>query len=256
MSLRWLSHLFPVKCQAGCRETGLCCTGRDPTCISTGWRSDRSYGTCYCDQACVSMLDCCHDYETACPGTSVMLVLGFPHLYAFTLPSAVSCVVSEWTSWSGCAESCRATVRRRSRTILQEPLNAGKPCPHLEEHAGCAEYWSHRGHCHNSLDVILSVLHLKMARGRVLLFSEHFTAMCVLAEARYDNVLRPVPVDLSNKRMPAQHSAGPHTQWMQYLREGHHVCVECQPPALAAGQTHCTGDGEEKDEGRKCNQDL
>lgn len=66
-------------------------------------------------------------------------------------PSAVSCVVSEWTQWSGCAEPCRATVRRRSRTVLQEPLNAGKPCPHLEEHAGCAEYWTHHGHCHNSL---------------------------------------------------------------------------------------------------------
>lgn len=65
--------------------------------------------------------------------------------------SALSCVMSEWTEWSGCAEPCRATVRRRSRTILQEPLNAGKPCPHLEEHAGCAEYWSHQGHCQNSL---------------------------------------------------------------------------------------------------------
>lgn len=59
-------------CQCGCRETGLCCTGRDPSCISKGWRSDRSYGTCYCDQACVHTLDCCHDYETACPGGSVL----------------------------------------------------------------------------------------------------------------------------------------------------------------------------------------
>lgn len=55
-------------CQAGCRETGQCCAGREPSCVSKGWRSDRSYGTCYCDQACVSTLDCCHDYETACPG--------------------------------------------------------------------------------------------------------------------------------------------------------------------------------------------
>lgn len=68
-----------------------------------------------------------------------------------SFPSAVSCVVSEWTEWSGCAEACRATIRRRSRTILREPLNAGKPCPHLEEHAGCAEYRSQQGHCHNSL---------------------------------------------------------------------------------------------------------
>ncbi|CAK6974235.1 somatomedin-B and thrombospondin type-1 domain-containing protein [Scomber scombrus] len=124
--------LFLVSsCQSTCQEAGLCCIGRNPSCISKGWRYDRSYGTCYCDQACVSTLDCCHDYEAACP--------------------AVSCVVSEWTQWSGCAEPCRATVRRRSRTVLQEPLNAGTPCPHLEEHAGCAEYWSQHGHCHNSL---------------------------------------------------------------------------------------------------------
>lgn len=69
----------------------------------------------------------------------------------FSFPSGMSCLVSEWTEWSACAEPCRATVRRRSRTILQEPRNAGQPCPHLEEHAGCAEYWSQQGHCHNSL---------------------------------------------------------------------------------------------------------
>lgn len=78
-----------------------------------------------------------------------------------SFPSAVSCVVSEWTEWSGCAEPCRATVRRRSRTILQEPLNAGQPCPHLEEHAGCAEYWSQQGHCHNSLGEFLLVCKIK-----------------------------------------------------------------------------------------------
>ncbi|KAK1901022.1 Somatomedin-B and thrombospondin type-1 domain containing protein [Dissostichus eleginoides] len=116
-------------CQSGCRETGQCCPGRDPSCSSKGWRSDRTFGTCYCDQACVSTLDCCHDYDSACP--------------------ALSCVVSEWTAWSGCAEPCRATVRRRSRAILQGPLNAGTPCPHLEEHAGCAEYWSQQGNCPN-----------------------------------------------------------------------------------------------------------
>ncbi|XP_042370705.1 somatomedin-B and thrombospondin type-1 domain-containing protein-like, partial [Plectropomus leopardus] len=127
----FLSLFLVPPCQSGCREAGLCCTGRDQSCISKGWRSDRSYGTCYCDQVCVHTLDCCHDYETACP--------------------ALSCVVSEWTEWSGCAQPCKATVRRRSRTILQEPLNAGKPCPHLEEHAGCAEYWSQQGSCHNPL---------------------------------------------------------------------------------------------------------
>lgn len=94
----------------------------------------------------------------------ISMMLGFFFLVCMcsvSFPSAVSCVVSEWMGWSGCAEPCRATVRRRSRTILQEPLNAGQPCPHLEEHAGCAEYWSQQGHCHNSLGEFLLVCKIK-----------------------------------------------------------------------------------------------
>ncbi|XP_023269872.1 somatomedin-B and thrombospondin type-1 domain-containing protein-like [Seriola lalandi dorsalis] len=215
-----LSLLLVGPCQADCRETGLCCSGRDPSCISEGWRSDRSYGTCYCDQACVSTLDCCHDYETACP--------------------AVSCVVSEWMQWSGCAEPCRATVRRRSRIILQEPLNSGKPCPHLEEHAGCAEYWSKQGHCHNSLvpALITTGGYGNARKKRDIPDSDNIIGYCVQFQ-------------LTSLTKGCQQSAGPHTQWMQYLREGHHVCVECQPPALAAGQRHCAGDGEENVEDRR-----
>ncbi|XP_068450275.1 somatomedin-B and thrombospondin type-1 domain-containing protein [Clinocottus analis] len=207
-------------CQSGCRETGVCCTGRDPSCISKGWRSDRFYGPCYCDQACVSTLDCCHDYKTACP--------------------ALSCVVSEWTEWSGCAEPCRATVRRRSRTILQQPLNAGRPCPNLEEQAGCAEYWSQQGNCHNPLvpALIITGGYGNARKKRDIHGNSDIIGYCVQFQ-------------LTSLTKGCQQSSGPHTQWMQHLREGHYVCVECQPPALAAGQTHCAGDGEEKEEGRR-----
>ncbi|AWP02696.1 putative somatomedin-B and thrombospondin type-1 domain-containing protein-like [Scophthalmus maximus] len=99
-------------------EAAPCCPGREAACTSEGWRSDQACGAA-------------RDYDAACP--------------------AVSCAVSEWTERCGCAEPCRATVRRRSRVVVQEPLNAGTPCPHLEEHAGCAEYWSTRGHCPSAL---------------------------------------------------------------------------------------------------------
>lgn len=59
-----------------------------------------------------------------------------------------------------------------------------------------------------------------------------------------------VQYQLTSLAKGCQQSEGPHTLWMQYLREGHHVCVECQPPALAAGQTHCAGDGEENNTDR------
>ncbi|XP_029946694.1 somatomedin-B and thrombospondin type-1 domain-containing protein [Salarias fasciatus] len=202
-------------CWSGCLENGLCCAGRDPDCSSEGWRSDRSYGTCYCDQACVSTMDCCHDYETACP--------------------AVNCEVSEWTAWSGCAEPCKATVRKRSRVILQEPLNAGEPCPTLEEHAGCAEYWSQQqGHCQNSLvpALITTGGYGNARKKRDIPDSTDIIGYCVQFQ-------------LTSLTKGCQQSEGPHTLWMQDLKEGHRVCVECQPPALSAGQKHCAGDGEE-----------
>ena len=39
----------------------------------------------------------------------------------------------------------------------------------------------------------------------------------------------------------------PHTQWMQYLREGYTVCVACQPPAMQNHSSSCQGDGQESD---------
>lgn len=56
---------------------------------------------------------------------------------------------------------------------------------------------------------------------------------------------------LSSLTKGCQQSAGLHTQWMQHLREGHQVCVECQPPALTVGQKHCAGDGEQNPEDRQ-----
>ncbi|XP_041837376.1 somatomedin-B and thrombospondin type-1 domain-containing protein [Melanotaenia boesemani] len=209
----WVLFLFVGPCRSGCRDAGFCCPGRDLSCISKGWRSDRSYGICYCDQACVSTTDCCHDYETACP--------------------AVPCVVGEWTQWSRCAEPCKTTVRKRSRTVLQEPRNAGRPCPHLEEHAGCVKYWSQQGHCQNSLvpALITTGGYGNARRKRDIPDSSDVMGYCIQFQ-------------LTSLTKGCQQSGDPHTLWMQHLREGHHVCVECQPPALTAGQRHCAGDGE------------
>ncbi|KAJ7999877.1 hypothetical protein DPEC_G00198960 [Dallia pectoralis] len=55
-----------------------------------------------------------------------------------------------------------------------------------------------------------------------------------------------VQFQLTSLSPGCQRSVVPHTRWMQYLREGHQVCVECQPPALAAGKSHCSGDGEDE----------
>nr|XP_005992107.1 PREDICTED: somatomedin-B and thrombospondin type-1 domain-containing protein-like [Latimeria chalumnae] len=217
------SRLFAVICvgfilvnprsQAGCRDEGFCCTSRNHTCVSTGWRADRSYGTCYCDQACSKALDCCHDYSEACP--------------------AVSCTVSEWSSWSGCAEPCKATYRVRRRQLMQEPRNGGDQCPPLEEKAGCAEYWNRqRVECRQSLvPALITTGGYGKARKRRDVSSENEkTGYCVEFQLKS---LAPACI-LENKA---------YSRWMQYLREGHTVCVECQPPALNFRSQHCYGDG-------------
>ncbi|KAI4902094.1 hypothetical protein NFI96_000917 [Prochilodus magdalenae] len=176
----------------GCLAAGLCCTGRESSCMSRGWRTDRSYGDCYCDQACKTMLDCCYDYDQACP--------------------AVPCVVSEWSAWSGCSEPCRATIRVRQRRVLQEPQNG---VPALITTGG---YGGAR-------------------KKREISDRSDVLGYCVEFE-------------LTSLTAACQHSIGPHTRWMQYLREGHQVCVECQPPALGSGQKHCSGDGEDVEQDR------
>lgn len=67
MALCVLARLWPGAL-AGCADAGRCCPGRDPACFASGWRQDRVYGTCFCDQACRVTGDCCFDYARACPG--------------------------------------------------------------------------------------------------------------------------------------------------------------------------------------------
>lgn len=67
LALCALARLWPGTL-AGCAEAGRCCPGRDAACFVRGWRLDRVYGTCFCDQACRLTGDCCFDYARACPG--------------------------------------------------------------------------------------------------------------------------------------------------------------------------------------------
>ncbi|KAL6458308.1 hypothetical protein MHYP_G00335380 [Metynnis hypsauchen] len=204
----------------GCLAAGLCCSGRESSCLSRGWRTDRTHGECYCDQACRTLRDCCYDYDQACP--------------------AVPCVVSEWSVWSGCSEPCKATVRLRQRRVLQEPQNGGEPCPAFQQTAGCAEYHDQHGHCLQSLvpALITTGGYGNARKKREVSDKNDIIGYCVEFE-------------LTSLTSACQHNIGPHTQWMQYLREGHQVCVECQPPALAAGQKHCSGDGEDIEQDRR-----
>uniref|UniRef100_A0A8C4W256 SMB domain-containing protein n=1 Tax=Gopherus evgoodei TaxID=1825980 RepID=A0A8C4W256_9SAUR len=195
--------------ESGCAELGRCCRGRDLACVSSGWRPDRSHGACYCDQACPRTMDCCHDYPQACP--------------------EVSCAVSEWSDWSGCAEPCRATYRVRRRHVVQEPRNGGKACPPLEEKAGCVEYWNQEGaECKQSLSKCIE-------NATSWAHDCHFCC-------RYC-----VEFQITAITEGCLQGSGSYTQWMRYLSKGHTACVECQPPALDSRSLHCYGDGSGSD---------
>ncbi|KAM4705683.1 somatomedin-B and thrombospondin type-1 domain-containing protein [Rhinophrynus dorsalis] len=203
--------------EAGCLKVGKCCRGRDLTCSSQGWRMDRVYGTCFCDQTCMLTGDCCYDYPQACP--------------------ARACVVGEWSHWSGCADQCSPTIRVRRRQVEQESENGGEPCPPLEEKAGCLQYLTSQGNdCgHSHVPAFITTYEYNKAR-RKRAFSPDWSSLT--EDPGYC-----VEFQVQSLSQDCLIETRPHARWMQYLREGYTVCVACQYPAMNIRNHRCNGDG-------------
>ncbi|KAF2981978.1 hypothetical protein EK904_011932 [Melospiza melodia maxima] len=151
---------------------------------------------------------------------------------------AIPCIVGEWSHWSGCAEQCHPGLRVRRRYVQQEPHNGGEPCPALEEKAGCLEYLTYQGEdCgHEHVPAFITTSEYGKERKRraasSLWPSDKEAAGRYCVEFRTESL--------------SQHCAletRPHARWMRYLREGHTVCVACQPPAMGPATHRCSGDG-------------
>ncbi|XP_069683285.1 somatomedin-B and thrombospondin type-1 domain-containing protein-like isoform X2 [Periplaneta americana] len=61
-----------------CRESKLCCPGRDSSCVvqkapPNAIIEDLSDKPCYCDHACLKLGDCCADFKDACGETAMLL---------------------------------------------------------------------------------------------------------------------------------------------------------------------------------------
>uniref|UniRef100_A0A8C6XL05 Somatomedin B and thrombospondin type 1 domain containing n=1 Tax=Naja naja TaxID=35670 RepID=A0A8C6XL05_NAJNA len=200
--------------QPACAEERRCCLGRDPTCTATGWRPDRTYGTCFCDEGCEQTGDCCHDYAQACP--------------------AVSCVVGEWNHWSGCAEQCKPAFRMRTRIIQQEPKNGGEPCPPLEEKAGCLEYATHEGKDCGDVPAFITTSEYSKERKNTAVhprWSSETKDSSYCVEFKTESLSPYCSMEIR-----------PYARWMQYLRAGYTVCVMCQEPAMHKDSYRCPGD--------------
>jgi hypothetical protein len=79
--------------------------------------------------------------KTACKAdhNPAVYMLEPPH---FIKPSAVNCVVSEFSEWSKCSKSCENGIRRRSREIIIKAHKGGKKCPNLVETEVCLKKFS------------------------------------------------------------------------------------------------------------------
>ncbi|KAK3921081.1 Somatomedin-B and thrombospondin type-1 domain-containing protein [Frankliniella fusca] len=73
VALLVLAALQPGAQAGSCRESKLCCPGRDSSCVVqkapiNAIIEDLSDKPCYCDHACLKLGDCCSDFKDACGG--------------------------------------------------------------------------------------------------------------------------------------------------------------------------------------------
>lgn len=66
-------HLINLIFAGSCRESNLCCPGKDSTCVVQKISLNaivrrHTEKPCYCDHACLKLGDCCSDFKDACSG--------------------------------------------------------------------------------------------------------------------------------------------------------------------------------------------
>ncbi|XP_062554272.1 somatomedin-B and thrombospondin type-1 domain-containing protein-like [Armigeres subalbatus] len=143
---------FAADAQGGsCRESSLCCNGRDSSCVVqkaplNAIIEDLNDKPCYCDHACLRLGDCCEDFKSHC--------------------GVIDCVVSEWGPWSECDTHCGTGMMSRTRIIEQKPQNGGKHCPSLVQKRGCQGLKCHNHHDRKVLRETALLLPADLSKSR------------------------------------------------------------------------------------------
>lgn len=134
-----------------CRESSLCCNGRDSSCVVqkaplNAIIEDLNDKPCYCDHACLRLGDCCEDFKSHC--------------------GVIDCIVSEWGPWSECDTACGTGMMSRTRIIEQKPQNGGKHCPSLVQKRGCQGLKCHNHHDRKVLRETALLLPADLSKSR------------------------------------------------------------------------------------------
>lgn len=224
-----------------CRAAGLCCTGRDASCVVRKMMAHSSIGvtggpnalveerdeqSCYCDHACMQLGDCCDDFKESCGVTD--------------------CRMSEWGPWSECDTECGSGGMGRERTILEQPRNGGLTCGELRQRRGC---YGHR--CNSKPQD-------KLHRETALLLPVTFSPLRSMNDS-YDirQNLKYLPKSELSKEnnttakpyvvmfeVTKSRKACETLESFSSLREGQRLCVSCEVTAMRKHLGHrCTGHG-------------
>nr|XP_025871214.1 somatomedin-B and thrombospondin type-1 domain-containing protein [Vulpes vulpes] len=307
MALCALARLWPGSL-AGCADAGRCCPGRDAACSARGWRLDRVYGTCYCDQACRRTGDCCFDYARACPEappvdgqTATTAVERFRHRRGrvgrtqeknqlFSEASGAFTRIFSYLLLVFVPGSPSFPFRRCQFITKDKPAcqSCSPPCPSASTQiflqlgsgdwgvgnlAPSLSWWcTVRGPLHLGMGVLETGLTPSL--GKVVLgpffwlhvsnallsflvpafittsaFNKERTRQAASPQWSTDTEDAGYCMEFKTESL-THHCAlenRPLTRWMQYLREGYTVCVDCQRPAMNSVSLRCSGDGLDSD---------
>lgn len=221
----------------GCLGLGECCPGRNLSCSSTGQRADNKddTATCFCDEECVTIGDCCLDYRAACPARDCLLA-------------------DAWKPWSECDVRCGYGVQVRVRDIVAEPVNGGQACGETVQRRMCEGQHcklprSHHGAV-SQLKETAAIVPASYATWRTDALYSPFEDIRqnLFTHLKYAQFTRQhrEPSYCAKFEVTETRSACSGHEWTSRLTVGTIVCVECQQFVTVSSRRsgrRCAGHG-------------
>lgn len=224
-----------ILAQKGCKsaDAPLCCQSKNNTCRVYGKRVNNADSkTCFCDSDCKDLGDCCLDYEEVC--------------------KPVDCELSDWGHYGECSTRCGFGMKERTKRVLTEPKNNGKPCGTRRERLVC---YGNNCKVPRAPEEGLAVLH---ETGKIIpatygtwrgdrLYNPFKDIRSNLFHHYKSNSIITRPTYCARYEISsARKSCGTtfFADWAPRMKEGSTVCVECQQLAMHRNLgVRCRGHG-------------